>query len=78
MFFREAVMIVIALVLLFAVMGFYCATRGIFRGVDSSAEAHGSKFVTCPETAQPALVSMAAGTISPAGYRVMARMRLGE
>ncbi|MBZ5642019.1 MAG: hypothetical protein LAO19_04610 [Acidobacteriia bacterium] len=71
-------MIVISLVLLIAVMGFYCATRGIFAAVDSSAGPPGSRFVTCPETAKPAVVSVAVGTMSPAGYRVLDRMRLGE
>lgn len=71
-------MIVISFVLFIAVMGFYCASRGIFAAVDSSAQARGSRFVTCPETAKPAVVSVAVGSMSPAGYRVLERLRLGE
>jgi hypothetical protein len=74
----EEEMIVMSMLLLFGVMGFYCATRGIFSTADSSGRANGSRFVDCTEMKHPAVISISAGTLSPAGYRVMDRVRVSE
>lgn len=71
-------MLVISTILLIAVMGFYCVTRGVFAAVDSAAGHRGTRFVTCPELSRPAVVSIAIGTLTPEGYRVLDRMRIGE
>ena len=67
---------IVLLIVVFS--GLYFGILGLIRGFNPSAQARGSRLVTCTVTKNHGLVEVAAGVMSKEGFPVLDRFKIGK